>query len=67
VLISARQSCKDRLRSGAVPDMVPGLGFEPSSPVLQTGAFTRLAFQAYWCGLGDSNSCCLAGNEKVYH
>jgi hypothetical protein len=27
-------------------DMVPGVGFEPTSPRLQRGAFTRLASQA---------------------
>lgn len=37
------------LCSNRVPDheMVPCDGFAPTSPVLQTGAFTRLAYKAY--------------------
>ena len=38
-------------------DMVPGVGFEPTSPQLQRGAFTRLASQAYQeSGIKDQGS-----------
>jgi hypothetical protein len=39
--------------------VVPGVGFEPTSPRLQRGAFTRLASQAMsnWCGRRESNPC----------
>ena len=36
--------------------MVPGVGFEPTSPRFRRGAFTRLASQANWRGRGESNS-----------
>jgi hypothetical protein len=36
-------------------DMVPGVGFEPTSPRFQRGAFTRSASQANWCGRRESN------------
>ena len=36
--------------------LVPGVGFEPTSPRFRRGAFTRLASQANWCGRGESNS-----------
>src|SRR5579859_7288303 len=39
-----RRSCKDQLQPAAFP--VPGRGFEPRSPRLRRGAFTRLAYQA---------------------
>lgn len=45
VTLPARRSCKDQLHTCARP-MVPGRGFEPRSPVLQTGAVTRSAFRA---------------------
>ena len=45
VTLPARRSCKDHLHPCACP-VVPGRGFEPRSPALQTGAFTRLAFRA---------------------
>ena len=41
----ARRSCKDQLQPAAFP--VPGRGFEPRSPRLRRGAFTRLAYQAH--------------------
>ena len=40
-----RRSCEDHLHPSAVPngsEMVPRVGFEPTSPRLQRGAFTRL-------------------------
>ena len=39
--------------------LAPGVGFEPTSPRLQRGAFTRLASQANssWCGRRESNPC----------
>jgi hypothetical protein len=43
VTLRARRSCKDRLHSCACP-MVLSHGFEPRSPRLQLGAFTRLAY-----------------------
>jgi hypothetical protein len=55
VTLPAPVACKASVRPSAHPK-VPGLGFEPSSPRLQRGAFTRLAFQANWCGRGESNS-----------
>ena len=45
VTLPARRSCKDRLHPCACP-LVPGRGFEPRSPALQAGAFTRSAFRA---------------------
>ena len=45
VTLPARRSCKDRLHPCACP-VVLGRGFEPRSPALQAGAFTRLAFRA---------------------
>ena len=45
VTLPARRSCKDHLHPCACP-LVPGRGFEPRSPVLQTGAVTRSAFRA---------------------
>lgn len=47
VTLPARRSCKDHLHPCACP-LVPGRGFEPRSPALQAGAFTRLAFRAAW-------------------
>jgi hypothetical protein len=44
-----RRSCKDHLHPCAVP-VVPRVGFEPTSPRLQRGAFTRLASSANWSG-----------------
>jgi plasmid replication initiation protein len=35
--------------------MVPGVGFDPTSPRLQRGAFTRLASQAIAIGAADGN------------
>src|SRR5262249_37134682 len=35
--------------------MVPRVGFEPTSPRLQRGAFTRSASWANWCGRRESN------------
>ena len=35
--------------------VVPGVGFEPTSPRLQRGAFTRLASQANVIGAADGN------------
>lgn len=35
--------------------VVPGVGFEPTSPRLQRGAFTRLASQANAIGAADGN------------
>jgi hypothetical protein len=35
--------------------VVPGVGFEPTSPRLQRGAFTRLASQAIEVGAADEN------------
>lgn len=43
--------------------MVPGVGFEPTSPRLQRGAFTRLASQAIAVGAAEGNRtpvCALA-------
>jgi hypothetical protein len=43
--------------------VVPGVGFEPTSPRLQRGAFTRLASQANGIGAADGNRthvCALA-------
>ena len=34
---------------------MPGVGFEPTSPRLQRGAFTRLASQAIQVGAADGN------------
>lgn len=51
---SARRSCKDHLQPAAYP-VVPGVGFEPTSPRFQRGAFTRSASQANWCGRRESN------------
>jgi hypothetical protein len=57
----ASPACK----AGALPielsshqELVPGVGFEPTSPRLQRGAITRSASQAVlnWCGRGESNS-----------
>jgi hypothetical protein len=42
-------------------------GFDPDSPVLQTGAITRFANRANWCGQGESNSRPFVGNEGHYH
>jgi hypothetical protein len=41
VTLRPRRSCKDHPHPCAVP-MVPRVGFEPTSPRLQRGAFTRL-------------------------
>jgi hypothetical protein len=43
-------------------EMVLGRGFEPRSPALQAGAFTRLAFRA--CGLRESNSRHRSGTPR---
>ena len=43
------------------PWMVPNRGFEPRSPALQAGAFTRLACWANWCGHAESNRGCECG------
>jgi hypothetical protein len=40
-------------------DMVPGVGFEPTSPRLHRGAFTRLASQAIRIGAADRNRTCV--------
>ena len=45
VTLRPRRSCKDHLHPCAVP-VVPRVGFEPTSPRLQRGAFTRLASSA---------------------
>jgi hypothetical protein len=42
--------------------MVLGVGFEPTSPALQAGAFTRSAFRAIWCGRWGSSSHLSVGN-----
>ena len=45
-------------REGLTPrmgEMVPGVGFEPTSPRLQRGAFTRSASQAKSIGAADGN------------
>lgn len=42
-------------------EMVPRVGCAPTSPVFQTGAFTRLAFSA-WCGRRGSNPHLHVGN-----
>ena len=60
VTLLAQRSCKDRLHPCVCP-VVPGRGFEPRSPALQAGAFTRLAFRANstlgnWPSRGDSNT-----------
>ena len=61
----AGRSCKDHLQPAAFPvlGLVPGVGFEPTSPRFRRGAVTRSAFQAgdcavvaNWCGRGESNS-----------
>ena len=49
VTLRPRRSCKDHLHPCAVP-VVPRVGFEPTSPRLQRGAFTRLASSANWSG-----------------
>ena len=59
-------------REGLTPrmgDMVPGVGFEPTSPRLQRGAFTRLASQANgdWCGRQESNPCLCGGAARLCH
>ena len=38
--------------------MVPGVGFEPTSPRLQRGAFTRLASQAIGAADGNRTHVC---------
>ena len=50
-------------------DMVPGVGFEPTSPRLRRGAFTRLASQANsdWCGRRESNPCLRVGTARLCH
>src|SRR6266851_4776141 len=57
----ARVACKASLRPGGRP-VVLGRGFEPRSPALQAGAFTRLAFRA--CGLRESNSRHRSGTPR---
>ena len=47
VTLRPQRSCKDRLHPCAVP-VVPRVGFEPTSPRLQRGAFTRLASSAFY-------------------
>src|SRR5262245_21356093 len=49
--------------------MVPGVGFEPTSPRLQRGAFTRLASLACsdWRGRRESNPCLRVGNARLCH
>ena len=59
-------------RKGLTPrmgDMEPGVGFEPTSPRLQRGAFTRLASQANgdWCGRQESNPCLCGGAARLCH
>jgi hypothetical protein len=54
VTLRPRRSCKDHLHPCAVP-VVPRVGFEPTSPRLQRGAFTRLASSAKWSGRAGSN------------
>ena len=49
VTLRPRRSCKDHLHPCAVP-VVPRVGFEPTSPRFQRGAFTRLASSANWSG-----------------
>ena len=46
--------------------VVPGVGFEPTSPRLQRGAFTRLASQAHWSGRRDSNSCLCIVAQRAF-
>src|SRR5262245_53612788 len=58
-------ACTERWREGSDPTnwVVPGVGFEPTSPRLQRGAFTRLAAQAMRTGAADGNRthvCALA-------
>src|SRR5262245_42579516 len=51
-------ACTERWREGSDPRewVVPGVGFEPTSPRLQRGAFTRLASQAnIQVGAADGN------------
>jgi hypothetical protein len=49
----------ERRREGSGPRgfamLVPGVGFEPTSPRLQRGAITRSASQASWIGAADGN------------
>ena len=49
--------------------VVPGVGFEPTSPRLQRGAFTRLASQAIyeWRGRRESNPCLRVGTARLCH
>jgi hypothetical protein len=43
---------------------VPRRGFEPRSSRFRRDAFTRLAYEAKWCGLGDSNSLRRRGTPR---
>ena len=58
-------ACTEQWRDGSDPRewKVPGVGFEPTSPRLQRGAFTRSASQANSVGAADGNRthvCALA-------
>lgn len=58
-----RRSCKDQLQPAAFP--VPGRGFEPRSPRLRRGAFTRSAYQAHWRGCRSSNPGLMSGGHLL--
>ena len=59
----ARRSCKDHLHPCAQP--VPCRGFDPHSPALQAGAFTRLAYRANWSGQSVTIRRLLPGEQKL--
>jgi hypothetical protein len=61
-------ACTERWREGSDPTnwVVPGVGFEPTSPRFRRGAFTRLASQANWCGRRESNPRPLSGAQGLY-
>ena len=42
----ASVACKASVQPSARPELVPRRGFDPRSPALQAGAFTRLAYEA---------------------
>jgi hypothetical protein len=46
---------------------VPRRRFDRRSPRFQRGAFTRLAYEANWCGQGESNARLIVGNDEHYH
>src|SRR5262249_20773190 len=61
----ARRSCKDHLHHCTQP--VPCRGFDPHSPALQAGAFTRLAYRANWSGQSVTIRRLLPGGQKLCH